>query len=161
MTTVAVDIESDAERILGEIEDNLELKREEKLELADGALRMIQAQTDRGLDMWGDPFAPYSEEYLEFLENTGRETTVDLLLEGHMRASGTSGGWPVSKEVGELAVTITFTSEREKMKAMGHHRGLGNLPERPWFNVPEGTERHEKLLDRALDMIVQRIEQID
>lgn len=161
MTRVKIDIESDLERVLEEIEANLELRHDEKRKLAGGALRMIQKQTDQGLDMWGDPFAPYSEDYRKWLEEEGRETTVDLLLHGNMRASGTTGSWPVEKSVSELAVTITFTSEREAMKAMAHHRGLAGLPERPWFNIPEGTERHESMLQRALDMIVGRIEAID
>lgn len=140
---------------------------DEKIELGDLAWFLINQRTEQGLDIWRDPFAPYSEEYLEFLIERGEgsepgDITVDLLLEGHMRASGTTpdhASGPVDVQARGYASLITFTSRRQARKAGAHHVGSGNLPERPWFDIPEGTEDHDRLLQEAATLLQERIEE--
>ncbi|MFB6374487.1 MAG: hypothetical protein ABEN55_15515 [Bradymonadaceae bacterium] len=175
--TIDLDIETEeAERLVEQIEDELRLTRDEKLELADGAWWMINRQTGQGLDMHGQPFEPYSDEYIEFLIERGEADsaggiTVDLLLEGHMRAAGTSGAGldalsssgslegPVEARAEQFAIIISFTSRREAMKAEVHHEGIG-VPARPWFNIPAESDRMERLTGRAVDMMAERIERL-
>lgn len=166
-----VELTVDAEDALQLIQGVIgELQRgftaDEKIELGNLAWFLINQRTGEGLDMWGDPFAPYSEDYLEFLIERGEassagDITVDLLLEGNMRAAGTTPdhhAGPVDVQAKAYASLITFTSNRQARKAGAHHVGSGNLPERPWFNIPEGTDDHEKLLEEAAMLLKQRIE---
>jgi hypothetical protein len=42
---------------------------------------VIKELTQKGLDVYRNPFAPYSEGYLKHLQREGRPTSVDLLYD--------------------------------------------------------------------------------
>lgn len=126
--------------------------RDDLMELASVAMFRIKFRTERGKDMYGDPFAPYSEEWAETREEMGRQTDhVDLVFNGHMIAAMTPATALGTAVVG-------WTSRHEAMKAMAHHRGLGDLPERPWFGIAEDSDDWQVLQERALVLVHRRIE---
>lgn len=132
-----------------------ELKRwpaDDLAELASLAMYRIKTRTKRGEDMFGQAFAPYSEEWEEVRREKGRQTDhVDLVFDGNMFAA-------MTPQVEGGAGVVGWTSRFEAMKAMGHHRGLGDLPERPWFGVAEGTDDMAILMNEAVLLLHRRIE---
>jgi hypothetical protein len=134
-----------------------ELKRwpaDDLTKLASLAMSRIKRRTKRGEDAYGRPFQPYSEAWAQTRKKTGRQVDhVDLLYEGQMYAALTP------KARGGSAV-VGFTSRHEAMKAVVHHEGRGHLPERPWFDIVEGTDDWDMLAQEAADLVVDRIESL-
>lgn len=148
---------TDALNLLGAVVDELDDWPSDDLStLAASAAERIDVRTTRGLDMFGQPFTPYSESYVDWKRrhkelDEGDTLSVDLTLRGNMLAA-------MTPQVRGQQAVVGFSSKFEAMKAMAHHEGKANLPERPWFGIAQGSETMEQLQQRAARMKARQIE---
>ena len=94
----------------------------------------IKDRTAKGRGVFG-PFERYSTGYLKSLRKKGKNTRVDLFDKGLMLSAM---NWKVKNE--KLAL-LFFSSGLEAKKAMIHHRGIGHMPKRPFFDVARSEEK--------------------
>lgn len=89
----------------------------------------IVDRTQRGIDMHGDAFKPYSEAHKKTRIKYGAQTSyVDLNMTGNMLAS-------ITHNVRGNTVTILLRAAKENAKAHGHYFGTKNLPRRKFFGI--------------------------
>ena len=99
------------------------------------AERIIRKRTRQGLDVHGDPFAPYSKSHAARREKKELPTsTVNLqfsLYDGMLTT--------LTSEVGpDLEEVALYFSDEEKGEIAGyHHRGEGHNPERAFFDLSD------------------------
>lgn len=126
---------------------------------------MILDRTDRGIDMNGKPFAPYSRAYREALAGASEDQKVDLRLTGGLMNSIKAR----NVEARPDGVTVTIAPDAGTSPAVvlgeghahrtGHrgpshnvlgywlHHGKGKLPPRPFMGL---TPAQRKALMAAL-----------
>jgi len=92
---------------------------------------IILAKTDKGIDVKGRRFAPYSKMYSELKG----KTRVDLQDTNRMLQSITSRVKTKNK------VQVFFRDQGMAKRALWHQTGQGNLPERKFFGFNDSTER--------------------
>ena len=114
------------------------------------AERIIRKRTREGLDVHGDPFAPYSESYADRRERKELPTgTVNLqfsLYDGMLTT--------LTSEVGpDLEEVTLYFSDDEKAEIAGyHHTGAGDNPKREFFDLSdEETEKIAELIGEEID----------
>src|ERR1700752_5174468 len=96
--------------------------------LADEAARIV-VRTQRGQDVDGNSFAPYSKQYAKHRARKGRNTTpVDLTFTGNMLSAISTEG---AEEGGATVGKLSFNSAREAVKARG------NQEKRPFFGLSD------------------------
>lgn len=90
---------------------------------------LIQRRTAQGRGINGG-FKPYAKSTRKSRSNRGRQVgVVDLFDSGKMMGS------MIMKPKNPFLAEVTFLGTPQKRKAMWHHKGLGNLPERPFFDI--------------------------
>jgi phage gpG-like protein len=118
------------------------------LELAGLQLReIILTKTEKGKNLWNNPFPAYSKSYSE----AKGKTTVDLYDKGNMLPNFTS------KVLSNKQVQLFFRNKKEADKAKWHHYGMGKLPKRPFFGYSKKTEKvirneFEKFMKRHIKL---------
>jgi hypothetical protein len=99
----------------------------------------------KGKDVYGQPFQPYSKGYIQakrkrFDDPTNRDLTpknfVDLNMTGKMFSALTFTTRP-SRGV------VFFRSAEQTKKAMIHNQGLGRMPKREFFGI--STQEQNKI----------------
>ncbi len=149
----------DAAKKLGQVAEALHSITDAQLfELGHAAVAIIVNRTGAGIDVFGQPFAPYAEATREQRQERSLQVEhVDLAQDGHML--GAASVFPAKD-----AVTLGFNSPHEAKKAAAHHEGVRSkrfrvsrakgvgrkvyrtvrnalrrqrqvLPERRWFDV--------------------------
>jgi len=112
----------------------------------------IQDRTEKGKDVKGRLFEPYSEYSKKKRQGKGLKTNrVDLYFRGEMMASMTNRIASDGK-----SATIFFSSQTEANKAVGHNEGVGKLPKRRFFAVSPKQEKQavkvfEKEVGKSID----------
>jgi hypothetical protein len=97
------------------------------VDIADAAGFRIRKRTQGGKDVNEAEFKPYSDGYLKFKTEEGRDTSkVDLTFENHMLGSITT------RRIQDGAELFFSDSERRRI-AKFHHFGEGQQPERRFF----------------------------
>lgn len=145
---------SDLERILDEIDAQMQLSNGELMQIAQRAAFMIRTRTAQGRDYQGLPFEEYSEIYAEFRDDTGRNVSpVDLLYEGHMLASMTAF------TDGSDAI-VGFSSAAEARKANWHNEGTKHMPQRRFLDIDEEGQEAFQLASMAAEFMAARIESL-
>lgn len=86
--------------------------------IADEATRIV-LRTQSGVDVNGQPFEPYTEDYAKFRTKKGRSTTPNLLFTGNMQNAIES---KVEKTGDSVVGTIFFNSAQEAVKAQGNQK---------------------------------------
>lgn len=114
------------------------------------SMLLIKKRTAKGVDVEGNPFAPYSPAYALFLDEKGRSSDVNLFFRGHMLASMTA------RNESETRATIFFSDSRQAAKAHGHHVGnpKRKLPKREFFAL--NCSDIERLVEEAKSFIEER-----
>ncbi len=92
---------------------------------------IILEKTDRGIDVRGRRFAPYSKMYSELKG----KTKVDLQDTNRMLQSIDS------RVASKRKVQVYFRDQGMAKRALWHQKGMGNLPERKFFGFNDSTER--------------------
>jgi hypothetical protein len=98
---------------------------------------VMKELTKKGLDVYRNPFAPYSEGYLKHLQRKGRPTSVDLHYDGDMLRALTPDVRTV-KPTGKNRVTVSFSNAEERKKALFNQ--VLNQPTRKFFGFDKRTE---------------------
>ena len=98
---------------------------------------VIKELTKKGLDVYRNPFAPYSEQYLKQLNREGKPTTVDLFYTGRMMGSLTPDYRSV-KPTGKNKVTVSFANAEMRKRALFNQ--VLNQPTRKFFGFDKRTE---------------------
>lgn len=89
----------------------------------------IKKRTARGVGINGG-FTPYAKSTRKSRSNRGRQVgVVDLFDSGKMMGS------MITQPKNPFLALVTFAGTFQKRKAMWHHKGLGNLPDRPFFDI--------------------------
>ena len=104
---------------------------------------IILDRTDRGLDFNKRKFTPYSQAYAE---EKGK-TVVNLQDTNKMLQSIDS------KLKNKNRVQVYFRSQTQARKALFHQKGLGKLPERPFFGFNFKTE---KIIRRSFEQFMKK-----
>ena len=123
------------------------LSKAKRLELADLVIEHIYDRTDKGLDVNGKRFKPYSEEYKGSLAGKigGKGSKVNLQLSGDMLAAMTL----LKQEKGKI--TIGWDDQTERAKAEGNIIGSYGQPSenpekaRPFFGIK--ADKLRELID--------------
>jgi hypothetical protein len=98
---------------------------------------VMRELTQKGLDVYRNPFAPYSEQYLKQLNREGKPTTVDLFYTGRMMGSLTPDYRSV-KPTGKNKVTVSFANAEMRKRALFNQ--VLNQPTRKFFGFDKRTE---------------------
>lgn len=109
--------EDDPERAFAELSEAIggPLTHEELLEIGHLGVTMVVARTKHGLDAGGKTFKKYSDEYAKERADRGlRPYPPDLAVKGQML------GALLPDVSGHNEVTVSFSSEREAIKAASH-----------------------------------------
>ena len=104
---------------------------------------IILERTDRGLDFNKRRFVPYSPSYAE---EKGK-TVVNLQDTNDMLQSIDS------KIKNKNQVQLFFREQTQAKKALFHQKGLGKLPERPFFGFNFKTE---KIIRRSFEQFMKK-----
>ena len=104
---------------------------------------IILERTDRGLDFNKRRFVPYSPSYAE---EKGK-TVVNLQDTNDMLQSIDS------KIKNKNQVQLFFREQTQAKKALFHQKGLGKLPERPFFGFNFKTE---KIIRRSFEQFIKK-----
>lgn len=104
---------------------------------------IILEKTDRGIDIAGRRFAPYSRMYQELKG----KTKVDLQDTNRMLQSIDS------RVVNKTKVQVYFRNQNMAKRALWHQTGQGNLPERKFFGFNNSTE---KVIQRTFAKFVKQ-----
>lgn len=104
---------------------------------------IILEKTDRGIDITGRRFAPYSRMYQELKG----KTKVDLQDTNRMLQSIDS------RVVNKTKVQVYFRNQNMAKRALWHQTGQGNLPERKFFGFNNSTE---KVIQRTFAKFVKQ-----
>lgn len=104
---------------------------------------IILEKTDRGIDIAGRRFAPYSQMYQELKG----KTKVDLQDTNRMLQSIDS------RVVNKTKVQVYFRNQNMAKRALWHQTGQGNLPERKFFGFNNSTE---KVIQRTFAKFVKQ-----
>jgi hypothetical protein len=83
---------------------------------------LIKSKTKKGVDYQGNFFTPYTKEYKEFRQKSGKGTRPDLLFSGNMLSSITQKSFPTFAEV-------YFADKTENTKA------INNQSKRKFFAI--------------------------
>jgi hypothetical protein len=83
---------------------------------------LIKSKTKKGVDYQGNSFTPYTKEYKEFRQKSGKGTRPDLLFSGNMLSSITQKSFPTFAEV-------YFADKTENTKA------INNQSKRKFFAI--------------------------
>jgi hypothetical protein len=114
------------------LEDALKAQPSEEAMLYAGARQItrIRERTAQGLDVNGAPFTPYTKAYAKVRTKKGRNVTpVDLLMSGRLMDS-------LQVEVrSETEFAITVQDADAAIYGRAHNEGLGNLPQRRFFDT--------------------------
>ena len=106
------------------------------VDMADAAGFRIRKRTQGGKDVNEDEFKPYSDGYLKFKTEEGRDTSkVDLTFENHMLGSITT------RRIQDGAELYFADAERRTI-AMAHHYGQGRLPKREFFALNDKDQNY-------------------
>ena len=100
-------------------------------------VKVMKELTKKGLDVYRNPFAPYSEQYLKQLNREGKPTTVDLFYTGRMMGSLTPDYRSV-KPTGKNKVTVSFANAEMRKRALFNQ--VLNQPTRKFFGFDKRTE---------------------
>ena len=104
---------------------------------------IILERTDRGLDFNKRRFVPYSPSYAE---EKGK-TVVNLQDTNDMLQSIDS------QLKNKNQVQLFFREQTQAKKALFHQKGLGKLPERPFFGFNFKTE---KIIRRSFEQFIKK-----
>ena len=101
------------------------------------AIDIITQRTLKGKDYKGRPFSKYSAKYEARKKARGGEffSGVNLHDKGHMM--GSMKPKPTAKNV-----TLFFSKTAEAKKAAIHHKGIGKMPQREFFNLSKMERKH-------------------
>jgi N12 class adenine-specific DNA methylase len=80
-------------------------------------LDIIRTKTAKGMDFNDNPFAPYSQGYLNQLNKEGKSTKVDLFYTGRMMGALTPGG-RIIKKTGTNKITLGFSNSQMRQRAL-------------------------------------------
>ena len=80
-------------------------------------LDIIRTKTAKGMDFNDNPFAPYSQGYLNKLNKEGKSTKVDLFYTGRMMGALTPGGRTI-KKTGTNKITLGFSNSQMLQRAL-------------------------------------------
>lgn len=106
---------------------------------------IVARTTGKNVDLRGEPFAPYSDNYAEWKrENYGYSGPPDLSLSGRML------GEIALKVESPLKGYLTFLSRRSALIARYHNEGLKPLPKRRFFGIEPGSVDSMHLRERVL-----------
>ena len=106
------------------------------VDMADAAGFRIRKRTQGGKDVNEDEFEPYSDGYLEFKTEAGRDTSkVDLTFQNHMLGSITT------RRIQDGAELYFADAERRTI-ARAHHYGEGKLPRREFFALNDKDQNY-------------------
>ena len=104
---------------------------------------IILERTDRGLDFNKRRFVPYSPSYAEEKGKTvvNLQDTNDMLqsIDSQLRNKN--------------QVQLFFREQTQAKKALFHQKGLGKLPERPFFGFNFKTE---KIIRRSFEQFIKK-----
>ena len=104
---------------------------------------IILAKTDRGIDVKGRRFAPYSKMYSELKG----KTRVDLQDTNRMLQS------MKSRVVNNYKSQVYFNDMGMGKRAYWHQTGSGNLPERPFFGF---NKKVENVIKKQFENLVSK-----
>jgi hypothetical protein len=104
---------------------------------------IILEKTDRGIDIAGRRFTPYSRMY----EELKGKKKVDLQDTNRMLQS------IGSRVVNKRKVQVYFRNQGMAKRALWHQTGQGNLPERKFFGFNNSTE---KVIQRTFAKFVKQ-----
>lgn len=92
----------------------------------------IRTRTEQGVNVDRQPFVPYSKAYAKLRVKRGRKTRpVDLTMSGRMLGS-------LQAEVeSPTSFSIAVTDATAAVYGKAHNEGLGNVPERRWFDTSD------------------------
>jgi hypothetical protein len=113
--------------------------------LGGDAMTKIKQHTQRGEDVNGGGFAPYSENYADYREKKGRRRSpVNLTFHGDMLKS---------MAVRNIAngVQIYFMDAERGAVARYHNEGTPTMPQREFFGLSQSE------LQQITDQLIQRI----
>ena len=102
-------------------------------ELAVKGVQIIKQKTAAGVDVDGNSFAEYSDNYKRFKGKTHDASTVNMMYSNDMLAS------MQGDRVGDTGV-IFFADSTNATKAKTHNEGLGNMPKRKFFGLNDGED---------------------
>lgn len=106
------------------------------VDMADAAGFRIRKRTQGGKDVNEDEFKPYSDGYLKFKTEEGRDTSkVDLTFHNHMLGSVTT------RRIQDGAELYFADAERRTI-ARAHHYGEGKLPKREFFALNDKDQAY-------------------
>jgi hypothetical protein len=135
------------------------LRRDDvKREFGNKVIDEIIKRTDKSIDKHNVGFVKYSKFYKnsDAFKIHGKSSKVNLKLTGEMRADMSVTG------VTATAVKISFPNPEQNKKADGHIRGLGSLPIRDFFGLPQtDLENLMKKTVANLDAEIQAAQVID
>ena len=122
--------------------------------LAGDAADIIKKRTQKGADVSGTAFKPYSPSYAAYRVKKGRrESPVNLTFHGDML--GTS--MQTRGTANPLAGEIFIVGDRAAV-AQIHNEGLGDMPEREFFGLSDAELK--KLTDALALVLKARLERV-
>lgn len=123
----------------------------------------IRDRTNKGIDMDGVAFKPYSDAYLRAKADyqskgiisafaIARASTVNLKLTGAMMRSKAIS---ITKQKDRCE--IFFPDKGLAIRAWTHHTGAGRMPQRKFFGVndKDGARIYNKYMTPALDKVAR------
>ena len=113
-------------------------------------LDIIRTKTAKGMDFNDNPFAPYSQGYLNQLNKEGKSTKVDLFYTGRMMGALTPGGRTI-KKTGTNKITLGFSNSQMRQRAL-FNQVLGKT-KREFFGF---NDRTANIIRKQFNRFVQK-----
>jgi hypothetical protein len=113
-------------------------------------LDIIRTKTAKGMDFNDNPFAPYSQGYLNQLNKEGKSTKVDLFYTGRMMGALTPGGRTI-KKTGTNKITLGFSNSQMRQRAL-FNQVLGKT-KRKFFGF---NDRTANIIRKQFNRFVQK-----
>ena len=109
-------------------------------------IEIIRTKTKKGIDVNDNPFAPYTQGYINHLEKIGYPTKVDLHYSGDMMGDLTT------KKTGKHKVSLGFARAEERDKAMFNQVMRGDK-NRVFFGF---NKRTENIIQKTFNRFVEK-----
>jgi len=149
---------SEVRGLFGKIEREIDITREEAMEVAKYAIRLTRERTSRGVDIRHRPFAPYAPGYAAFRERKGRPSEPpDLLLKGEMLGALRP---TATRMYGFATAKIYMNRPKAKMKAAVHQAGTLRVPQREFLGFVRGTPSYSSLAAFVRGLVVDKVKDI-